>query len=287
MLSQKALARLRTEKITAGSCLEYVLNCFKESLFNILRFRKLAVSITRSILIFWCLSTVGIVSAVYGFESGEWVFYTVINSLSSVAVLFFALMHISLMRDAAGIVNKTLGVPNMLSLSRLLLIAPVVIFLHQDRIAPAIICYIAGAATDIIDGAAARARNEITRFGVMVDPAADVTATASIFILLTYKHVIPGWVLFILLLRYIHLVVGSVLIFFAAGPINFRATAAGKIVGILQASAVIIILLSMLGGGLLLSAIGKVLFPALGMGFFMVIVLQTLIGWKLLKTKAG
>ncbi len=55
--------------------------------------------------------------------------------------------------------------------------------------------------TDIIDGKVARARNEISDLGKLLDPFADVIVRFTYFLCLTVAGVMPSWVIFLIMYR--------------------------------------------------------------------------------------
>lgn len=58
-----------------------------------------------------------------------------------------------------------------------------------------------GAITDYLDGKVARALNQESKLGAMLDPAIDRAYIAATVIALTINHILPFWVLGVLLLR--------------------------------------------------------------------------------------
>jgi len=93
-------------------------------------------------------------------------------------------------------------------------------------------------------------------------------------------------VLIVLIARYASLLVGAAVLHFAIGPLKFKATPAGKIVGVLQAAAgILIIMLSQTHEGWC-DEFGRVLYPFLGIIFGSVIVSQLIIGVRFMKKGA-
>jgi CDP-diacylglycerol---glycerol-3-phosphate 3-phosphatidyltransferase len=63
--------------------------------------------------------------------------------------------------------------PNWITLLRFPLTAAVIVALHYEVRWLGLVLFIAAICTDFIDGAMARTRNQISRFGVIIDPIAD------------------------------------------------------------------------------------------------------------------
>jgi phosphatidylglycerophosphate synthase len=112
----------------------------------------------------------------------------------------------------------------------------------------------------------------------MMDPLADIISTGAVFGAFLAKGLIPAWVFVILMMRYGILFIGSAILSVVAGPIRFKATPVGKIVGVLQALAAILIIVLSTDEPGLIDDLGYVLYPFLGVIFGSVIVSQLVIG---------
>lgn len=99
---------------------------------------------------------------------------------------------------------KNLGIPNMLSILRLILIPVFVVIylLHKDYsgILAAVVLIVSGA-TDVIDGIIARKYNLVSALGKILDPLADKLTQATICICLVIRKVAPIWILCILIIK--------------------------------------------------------------------------------------
>jgi cardiolipin synthase len=108
------------------------------------------------------------------------------------------------MADKKSFAIKNLGIPNMLSIFRLILIpvffAAYFSALHQSGIISAVILIISGI-TDVLDGVIARKFNMTTELGRVLDPFADKLTQASICICLVIKKVAPFWLLILIILK--------------------------------------------------------------------------------------
>ncbi len=196
------------------------------------------------------------------------------SGLGFLVILALVLANLGLLRDRGGIVARKLGLANKLTLVRFALVVPTVGLLADDRLVPALGLYAISGLTDVMDGIVARVRGEETRFGVMMDPTADIFTTAGVFGALWMKGLVPGWVFAILVVRYASLAAGSVALHFTVRPVEFKATRVGKIVGVLQAVAVILIVALTAAGVDWREDIGVYLYPFLAMIFGWVIVSQ-------------
>ncbi len=61
--------------------------------------------------------------------------------------------------------------------------------------------FLLAAATDLLDGYLARKRGQVTALGILLDPLADKLLTASAFISLVELHMVPAWMVVIIIGR--------------------------------------------------------------------------------------
>jgi cardiolipin synthase len=175
-----------------------------------------------------------------------------------------------------------LGLANLLTLFRVVLIAPVVVLLIEGEHHAALAVYALLVFTDVADGVVARARREQGEFGVFMDPVADIASTYAVFTVFVVDKLVPEWLYLILTVRYVMLGAGSLGFYLATGPLEFRATVPGKVVGVIQALGAGVLMAS--AGGVGLSAAAReVLFASLGLGFASIVVSQAVLGWTRLR----
>jgi len=136
--------------------------------------------------------------------------------------------------------------PNVLSLTRLLLTPAFVVSViyHTESNVflsnlPLIIFLIA-IITDAVDGFIARKYNQITSFGILLDPLADKFLLIASFITLSFLTCgpaglrIPPWVLIIVLTRDIFILTGAAIIYLMLGYVEFKPSILGKITTFFQ-----------------------------------------------------
>ena len=202
------------------------------------------------------------------------------TGLSWVGFTAWLVSNVGLVRDEAGRMLERPGLANYFTIARFYLIVPMVVLFSHGFRAETLVVYVVLGSTDVFDGMIARHRHQRTEFGVVMDPLADVFSTAAVFAMFLAHHVIPGWLFSILMVRYGLLIVGSFILFLATGPIKFRATVPGKIVGVFQAIGAIIIVWCLWRGAGWQETVGPVLFPLLGLFFATIIVSQLIIGYR-------
>ena len=279
MFSVYALTRLNQRDRTFAAYLLFFFDSWAESLRNLRTNPRLAAGVT-----FFSLGTHALIAAACAplyFLSGQADTYlrlTLYILISLVAFTGWVLMYVGAMCRADGTMYDSVGLPNYLTILRFFLIVPVVVlFLHGFTLA-AVVVYVLMGLTDIVDGVVARRQALQSRFGVVMDPLADVFSTAAVFATFLSLGLIPGWLFLILMVRYGMLIVGSFILFLVAGPIPFKATLPGKIVGVLQGLGAMVIMACVLAGIDWQESVGRFLFPLLGLNFASIVVSQAVLG---------
>jgi cardiolipin synthase len=209
-----------------------------------------------------------------------------VSALVAASGVFFIPIFVfaaALLRDKRKL-DDTLGLANRLTMIRLSLVAPLILLVLDQRFVVALVVYGVCLVTDILDGMAARKRGEQSEFGAIMDPLADILSTTGLFGALLAQGVIPFWVFIVLLTRYATLFVGSAAIFLVVGPLRFRATTVGKIVGVLQGLTGIMILALAATDLQWQATIGVTVFYFLGIIFGSVVVSQLVIGIRFTRT---
>ena len=94
-----------------------------------------------------------------------------------------------------------LNIPNLLSISRLLLVFPLILFLEINRPFYVFILIIIGGLTDYFDGLIARIFYLKTRLGAILDPLCDKVFYLIPLVFLCKNNLIPFWSLALILFR--------------------------------------------------------------------------------------
>jgi len=138
-----------------------------------------------------------------------------------------------------------MNLPNRLTISRFILtIAFLAAMFSQVRYHEtiALVLFIAGGITDILDGEIARRRKLITNFGILMDPLADKIMVCSAFIAFVGLHWIPAWMVVIVVAR--ELAITGLRLLAASKNVVLAAEGYGKHKTISQIVAIIAILVS-------------------------------------------
>ncbi len=191
----------------------------------------------------------------------------------------FTLALVWLVRRGRGARNERIRAADWFTVARLILIAPTVWLLAQHHYFAAAICYFLLGLTDIIDGMVARARRETSSFGMLLDPLADILSTTAVYTVFMLDGLIPRWLFLLMLLRYVPLGVAAIVLSRTYGPVDFRSTIPGKIVGVVQGLGALWIMVWAALGVRPVPWCGP-LFAFLAIGFVSIVVSQTVIGYR-------
>jgi cardiolipin synthase (CMP-forming) len=101
-----------------------------------------------------------------------------------------------------------MNLPNIFTLTRVLLIPLFVIFIINKRFEWALITFAIAGITDGIDGLIARITHQRTELGAYLDPIADKLLLFSAFISLAIIEIIPSWLVVIVITRDVIILVG-------------------------------------------------------------------------------
>lgn len=109
-----------------------------------------------------------------------------------------------------------MNIPNMLTTFRILLI-PVFILIFFSNSPSALIyslvIFLLAGATDILDGYIARKYNQVTKYGVVLDPLADKLMLLTVLFCLSLKTLIPSWIFIIVAIKEISMIVSGILLY--------------------------------------------------------------------------
>ncbi|MBN1631175.1 MAG: CDP-alcohol phosphatidyltransferase family protein [Thermoleophilia bacterium] len=132
--------------------------------------------------------------------------------------------------------------PNHLTIARLVLIPVVLVLLYLDHSWWAVGVFLVAISTDFIDGAMARLRDQITMFGIYMDPIADKLLVAAVLAWVGYEYLVVQIILAFVVLELVLTAVGAGILLKAkeARPSNVF----GKIKMILQSVALLLFLIA-------------------------------------------
>lgn len=100
-------------------------------------------------------------------------------------------------------------VPNILTISRFILIPFILIAISNENYILAIVLLTISGLTDVLDGFIARKFNLITNFGKLIDPLSDKATQISVLVALMLKNIIPFWFIAIIFIKEFLMVAGA------------------------------------------------------------------------------
>lgn len=126
-------------------------------------------------------------------------------------------------------------IPNALTLFRLGLIAPFLMFLYHHEYLNTFYTFILAGLTDGLDGILARKFNWQSFFGSFIDPLADKLLIASSFISLALIGILPWWLVILVFLRDLSISIGVLAWYhFIRRKLDFKPSVLSKINTALQ-----------------------------------------------------
>jgi CDP-diacylglycerol--glycerol-3-phosphate 3-phosphatidyltransferase len=95
-----------------------------------------------------------------------------------------------------------MNLPNAVTMARIFLV-PVLVTLLLTRYSVLIAAFVflAASLTDFLDGYLARARNEVTTLGILLDPVADKLLVSAAFVSLVQLQIVSAWMVVIIISR--------------------------------------------------------------------------------------
>lgn len=140
-----------------------------------------------------------------------------------------------------------MNLPNKLTLLRIALTFVFMLCLFSEGLAFKVLAFLvfsAAALTDLLDGIIAKARNQITDFGKIMDPIADKILVLAAFLSFIQLQLIPAWTVIVIIAR--ELIITSLRIFALSKGKVLAASRAGKHKTVSQMAAIFIILISLI-----------------------------------------
>lgn len=138
-------------------------------------------------------------------------------------------------------------IPNLLTVLRIVLIAPFSYFLITQHYQSAFLVFVVAGVSDGVDGFLARHFNWRSRFGAIADPLADKLLLVTTYVLLTWMGELPLWLVLLIFGRDLIIVVGGLLFYFKVHRFDVKPTLLGKICTFIQISYVVVLLLHLAG----------------------------------------
>ena len=137
------------------------------------------------------------------------------------------------------------NIPNILTLTRILLLPFFAATLYYEQYQYALLVFIAASITDLLDGFIARVKKQITYFGTILDPVADKFFLLTSFIMMSKTGLIPMWLTIIVISRDLIVISGCFIIYLVTKNLDIEPSIVGKTASAGQFLLIGLILLSL------------------------------------------
>lgn len=141
-----------------------------------------------------------------------------------------------------------MNLANKITIARIILIPFFIASVIYNRLDIALAVFICAVISDGLDGLIARAMDQKTQLGTVLDPVADKLLLMSAFITLAVSKSIPAglrlpaYVPIIVISRDALIVLGTVMIYFLAGDVKIEPSAYGKLTTFFQMMTIVSVL---------------------------------------------
>ena len=134
-------------------------------------------------------------------------------------------------------------VPNAITILRILLVPPFMIYLLRGQYGGALAIFILAAISDFVDGYVARRFKQRTSLGAFMDPLADKLLAGTAFVLLAVQQIIPDWLAVVVISREFVIVGGLSLLSILGADIRISPSRTGKVNTAVQLTTICLCLL--------------------------------------------
>src|SRR3984885_7417037 len=148
-----------------------------------------------------------------------------------------------------------MNIPNSLTLARIFFVPLLVVLMVKERVLfhfngavvtndlVALMIFWVAAATDLLDGYLARRWQQVTTIGTLLDPIADKLLVSAALIALVQEHVVPAWLVVLLIGR--EFAVSGLRSIAASEGFTISASELGKTKTVFQVVAISLLMISM------------------------------------------
>ncbi len=152
-------------------------------------------------------------------------------------------MNCPLLKKTLKPFNSTMNIPNIVSITRILITPFFVILLIKKMFFFALLVFALAGISDALDGLLARYFNQHTILGSYLDPLADKLLLTSAFVSLAILKVVPGWLTVIVITRDVLIFLGIAMIAIMGKKIAIKPSLVSKCTTVVQLLTIFLILL--------------------------------------------
>lgn len=133
-------------------------------------------------------------------------------------------------------------IPNLITVMRILLVAPLLWFLFEGRYVEALILFLIAGLSDGVDGFLAKYYRWTSRLGGILDPIADKLLLVSMMLMLGWRGDLPMWLVVLIILRDVVIVSGAIAYHYLIEPLQARPLLISKLNTLFQLVLVLAVL---------------------------------------------
>lgn len=135
-------------------------------------------------------------------------------------------------------------IPNVISILRIFLVLPIAYFLWNQNYLIALLLFLLGGLSDGLDGFLARRYKWETDLGVILDPMGDKLMMLAAYFLLGWHHLLPWWLVALVVLRDVIIVSGTFLYRHFIGEAKLKPLFISKLNTVFQILLVLVVMFS-------------------------------------------
>lgn len=137
---------------------------------------------------------------------------------------------------------KARDIPNLITLTRILLLLPMVLMMLARDYSTALVLMLVAGFSDALDGFLASRFGWQSEFGAKLDPLADKLMLVSSFLTLGFIGLVPAWLVWLVVGRDVIIVAGAFAFHFFIGPFTAKPTWISKLNTLVQVAYVLLVL---------------------------------------------
>jgi cardiolipin synthase len=141
-----------------------------------------------------------------------------------------------------GGTRRTVSIPNLISLARLLAVPVAIYFILRHYYGVAFWVFVAAGVSDAVDGYIAKHFGQASALGAYLDPIADKALLVGVYLTLGYAGYIPSWLVILVVFRDVIIVGGVILLHILAQGVRMKPLIVSKVNTAVQIALIVLIL---------------------------------------------